>query len=102
MIQLELFDNRPKSDSSDVSTFASVFLKLFTASYADPELEGAYRADLVFFVNNCSNYDRGLYCEWIIYYASEWEVDLGEFNRHMLDQCIFSGGERETLGPTTF
>jgi len=92
MIQLDLFENTAPPNPADVSTFAKVFLNLWTHSYESPALIEEYRTDLYRFVENCSDYQRGLYCEWIVFYSNEWEIDIGRSNYDLLDRCIASGG----------
>jgi hypothetical protein len=97
MIQLDLFEDSPPENPADVSTFAKIFLDLFTNSFYSETFRESQRTDLIFFVKNCSDYQRGLYCEWVKYYSREWNLDIGRSNRDLLDRCIGSGGQYNYL-----
>jgi len=97
MTQLELFENMAPENSQDVSTWAKVFLDLYTGSFYSETFRESQRENLFRYVENCSDYHRGLYCEWVRYYAREWEIDIGQPNLDLLERCIFNGGRYEYL-----
>jgi len=90
-------DNLKKYHNADPSWFARVFLNLFQGLYQFEEVTELKHEDLYEFVKNCTDYERQLYCEWVLHYSGEREIDLGTINRERLDNCISFGGVREYL-----
>ena len=101
MTQLNFFrlwdDDFRKYHNADPSWFARTFLNLFMHLYEIHDVQEAKRLSLNEFVNNCTDYERQLYCEWVLHYSTEREVNLGIINQDRLRNCISFGGARNSL-----
>jgi len=86
-----------KFHNNDPSWFARVFLNLFMQLYEIRAVAESKQRNLYNFVEECTDYERQLYCEWVLHYSREREVDLGSINRDRLRNCISQGGLRECL-----
>jgi len=93
-----IWDQKFKNfENNDPSWFAKVFLNLYLQLYEVPGVQQVKQRNLYNFVQGCTNYERQLYCEWILHYSREWEADIGSINRDRLQSCISDGGVLEYL-----